>query len=69
MEPGTQYARREAGKVGDRVAAERWRYEPRRGLSIPSVTVLDRAGAVIESEQREVFRFIGQEGMGADIIF
>ena len=69
MEPGTQYARREAGKVGDRVAAERWRYEPRRGLSIPSVTVLDRAGAVIESEQREVFRFIAQEGMGADIIF
>ncbi len=44
-------------------------YEPRRGLSIPSVTVLDREGRVIESEQRRVFRYDAQQGWGADIIF
>ncbi|MEK6303044.1 MAG: dihydrodipicolinate synthase family protein [Acidobacteriota bacterium] len=47
----------------------RCRYQPRRGLSIPSVTVLDDRGRVIESEQRRVFRFLAQEGLGADIIF
>lgn len=44
-------------------------YEPRRGLSIPSVTVLDLEGRVIESEQRRVFRYNAQQGSGADIIF
>lgn len=44
-------------------------YEPRRGLSIPSVTVLDSQGRVIESEQRRVFRYDAQQGWGADIIF
>lgn len=45
------------------------RYEPRRGLSIPAVTALDPYGHVIEEEQRRVFRFIAQQGAGADIIF
>jgi dihydrodipicolinate synthase/N-acetylneuraminate lyase len=45
------------------------RYEPRRGLSIPSVTVLDSDGRVIEAEQRQVFRHNAQQGFGADIIF
>ena len=45
------------------------RYEPRRGLSIPSVTILDASGRVIEDEQRRVFRYNAQQGMGADIIF
>ncbi|MBI3654576.1 MAG: dihydrodipicolinate synthase family protein [Acidobacteria bacterium] len=42
---------------------------PRRGLSIPSITVLDAAGRVIEAEQRRVFRHNAQQGYGADIIF
>ncbi|HWP43824.1 MAG TPA: dihydrodipicolinate synthase family protein [Blastocatellia bacterium] len=44
-------------------------YAPRRGLSIPAVTVLDREGRVIEDQQRSVFRFNVQQGYGADIIF
>jgi len=44
-------------------------YRPRRGLSIPSITVLDSDGRVIESEQRALFRFNAQSGYGADIIF
>ncbi len=38
-------------------------------MSIPSVTVLDQEGRVIEDEQRRVFRFNAQAGYGADIIF
>src|SRR5262245_27395806 len=44
-------------------------YQPRRGLSVPTVTVLDQSGAVIEEEQRSVFRYAAQEGSCADIIF
>ena len=44
-------------------------YRPRRGLSIPSITVLDSSSRVIEAEQRRVFRYIAQSGMGADILF
>lgn len=66
MEPGIKYVERE---MSNQPALARWRYEPRRGLSIPSVTVLDSSGKVIEDEQRSVFRFIAQEGSGADIIF
>ena len=66
MEPGIKYVERE---MSNRPTLARWRYEPRRGLSIPSVTVLDSSGKVIEDEQRSVFRFIAQEGLGADIIF
>lgn len=41
----------------------------RRGLSIPSITVLDPEGNIIEEEQRRLFRHNAQEGKGADIIF
>jgi len=51
-----------------RVVSSR-QYQPRRGLSIPSVTVLDSAGRVLEAEQRRVFRHNAQAGFGADIIF
>ncbi|MEW6129157.1 MAG: dihydrodipicolinate synthase family protein [Acidobacteriota bacterium] len=44
-------------------------YMPRRGLSIPSVTILDAQNRVIEDEQRAVFRYNAQQGYGADIIF
>lgn len=45
------------------------KYQPRRGLSIPSVTILDEQNRVIEDEQRRVFRYNAQQGNGADIIF
>ncbi len=41
----------------------------RRGLSIPSITVLDESGKIIEEEQRKVFQYNAQEGRGADILF
>jgi dihydrodipicolinate synthase/N-acetylneuraminate lyase len=41
----------------------------RRGLSIPSITVLDPEGNIIEEEQRKLFRHNAQQGKGADIIF
>jgi dihydrodipicolinate synthase/N-acetylneuraminate lyase len=44
-------------------------YAPRRGLSIPAITVLDSSGLVIEDEQRKLFRYLAQQGLGADIIF
>jgi len=69
MESGIQYAERADDDTCNKAAAERWRYAPPRGLSIPSITVLDQSGCVIESEQRDVFRFIAQAGSGADIIF
>lgn len=50
-------------------AKQLFRYEARRGLSIPSITVLDSNGRVIESEQRRVFRYHAQQGLGANIIF
>ena len=34
----------------------------RRGLSIPSITVLDESGKIIEEEQRKVFQYNAQEG-------
>ena len=49
--------------------ATRYAYRPRRGLSIPSITVLDSSGRVIEEEQRRVFRHLAQSGKGADILF
>ena len=45
------------------------RYQPRHGLSIPSVTILDSGGRVIEEQQRQVFRHNVQQGFGADIVF
>src|SRR5882724_8269836 len=44
-------------------------HRPKRGLSVPSITVLDREGRIIEAEQRQVFRYNIQQGYGADIIF
>ena len=58
-----------AGDVPSPSRAAAWQYVPRRGLSIPSVTVLDAAGNVIEDEQRRLLRHIAQGGQGADIIF
>jgi dihydrodipicolinate synthase/N-acetylneuraminate lyase len=52
-----------------RAASPIYQYQPRRGLSIPSITVLDGEGRVIEEQQRSVFRFNAQQGYGADIIF
>jgi dihydrodipicolinate synthase/N-acetylneuraminate lyase len=45
------------------------RYQPRHGLSVPSITILDSGGRVIEEQQRRVFRHNVQQGFGADIIF
>jgi dihydrodipicolinate synthase/N-acetylneuraminate lyase len=36
---------------------------------VPSITVLDESGRVIEEQQRRVFRYNAQCGLGADIIF
>jgi dihydrodipicolinate synthase/N-acetylneuraminate lyase len=45
------------------------RYRPCAGLSVPIVTVLDRAGQVLQDDQRAVVRYAIQDGAGADIIF
>src|ERR687884_2339907 len=50
-------------------AAPYWQYTPRRGLSIPSITVLDGAGEIIEDQQRRLLRHLAQDGHGADIVF
>ena len=44
-------------------------WTPRRGLSIPCITVLDPAGEVIEEDQRRLVRYLVQSGRGADVIF
>ena len=65
-EPRAQYA--EAEYAPNR-ATPAYRYQPRRGLSIPAITVLDSSGHIIEDEQRSVFRYLAQQGRGADILF
>ena len=45
------------------------RYFPRKGLNVPTITVVDDRGEVIEAEQRRVFRHVAQNGRGADVIF
>ena len=42
---------------------------PRRGLSIPCVTVLDPDGGLVERDQRRLVRYLVQSGRGADVIF
>ena len=42
---------------------------PRRGLSVPVVTVLDDEGRLLEEDQRAVVRHVVQDGYGADMIF
>src|SRR5204863_10098649 len=65
-EPRAQYA--EPGYDPNR-ATPAYRYQPRRGLSIPAISVLDSRGHIIEEEQRSVFRYLAQQGRGADILF
>ena len=69
MEPSIKLSERPQPFSGNRLSVQGARYEPRRGLSIPAITVIDSAGRVIEEEQRRVFRFNAQQGLGADIIF
>jgi dihydrodipicolinate synthase/N-acetylneuraminate lyase len=65
----TEHVKSEQTSAEHRAVARPPRYEPRRGLSVPTVTVIDAGGRVIEEEQRAVFRFNAQQGLGADIIF
>jgi dihydrodipicolinate synthase/N-acetylneuraminate lyase len=65
----SQFAEIDRISASERRSPVNSRYLPRRGLSIPVVTVLDPAGRVIEDEQRRVFRYAAQDGRGADIIF
>jgi dihydrodipicolinate synthase/N-acetylneuraminate lyase len=41
----------------------------KRGLSIPSITIFDADGKILEEDQRKLFRHNAQAGKGADIIF
>jgi dihydrodipicolinate synthase/N-acetylneuraminate lyase len=62
------YERESPAEVSTRRSSSA-RYQPRHGLSIPTVTILDGAGRVMEEEQRGVFRHNVQQGFGADIVF
>lgn len=42
---------------------------PRRGLSVPALTICDAQGAVLEAEQRALIRYLINDGYGCDIIF
>ena len=42
---------------------------PRRGLSVPVVTVLARSGELAEDDQRRLVRYVIQDGNGAAVIF
>ena len=44
-------------------------YTPRKGLNVPTVTIVDASGRVLADEQRQVIRHIIQQGNGADVIF
>jgi dihydrodipicolinate synthase/N-acetylneuraminate lyase len=44
-------------------------YVLRKGLNVPTITVLDDDARVIEDQQRRVFRHVIQNGFGADVIF
>lgn len=69
MEASRIYAETEPQDSAVRSASVPFRYQPRRGLSIPAITVLDANGRVIEEDQRNVFRYLAQQGRGADILF
>lgn len=69
MEPGLIHAEAAPQDSASRPAFNLFRYQPRRGLSIPAITVLDATGRVIEDEQRSLFRHLAQQGQGADILF
>ncbi len=42
---------------------------PKRGLSVPVVTILDDAGDLVEDDQRALVRHVVQNGYGADVVF
>ena len=44
-------------------------FSPRRGLSVPCLSVLDPDGNPLEHDQRRLVRFLAQSGRGADVIF
>ncbi|HEX8185551.1 MAG TPA: hypothetical protein VF747_12385, partial [Blastocatellia bacterium] len=69
MEASSKFSERPQPFSDTRLMLHGARYAPRRGLSIPTITVLDAAGRIIEEEQRRVFRFAAQQGLGADIFF
>lgn len=69
MEPSPTYDEKAPEDSAAHQASDRFSYQPRRGLSIPAITVLDSTGRVIEEEQRIVFRYLAQQGQGADILF
>lgn len=43
--------------------------KPRRGLSVPLITVLDDRGRLLEEDQRSLVRHVIQSGYGADVVF
>ena len=45
------------------------RLRVKKGLSIPSITIFDSDGKILEDDQRKLFRYNAQAGKGADIIF
>ena len=69
LEPSPLYNKPQTVEAATFSASQRFGYQPRRGLSIPAITVLDAAGRVIEEEQRSVFRYLAQHGdeLAADI--
>jgi dihydrodipicolinate synthase/N-acetylneuraminate lyase len=69
MEPNRIHAETTLEDFATSPASHPVHYQPRRGLSIPAITVLDARGRVIEDEQRAVFRHLAQQGQGADILF
>lgn len=69
MEPTPSYLQSETGETATTLSSKRFCYQPRRGLSIPAVTVLDASGRVIEDQQRSLFRYLAQQGQGSDILF
>ena len=69
MEPGRIQAETTLDDFATHPASHPLQYQPRRGLSIPAITVLDARGRVIEDDQRAVFRYLAQQGRGADILF
>jgi dihydrodipicolinate synthase/N-acetylneuraminate lyase len=69
MERSPSYDKRFADLTEIQRASHPGSYQPRRGLSIPAITVIDTRGCVIEDEQRRVFRHLAQQGRGADILF
>jgi dihydrodipicolinate synthase/N-acetylneuraminate lyase len=69
MEATPLYAETATLDTATPIAADHFGYQPRRGLSVPAISVLDAGGRVIEEEQRAVYRYLAQQGRGADILF